>query len=517
MYTNRPSASPTAQNLPIDHAQDVAAGASDVRAPAAASASAVGASAATSGAAAAAPPATTRAALIAAVSASASGAAPEYIPPLYEEMLGIAAGYLEGDDQLTLRSMSPAVKVKTDQQIETLSMSPREAVAFFQDTAGLPNLKQLTINMKTINSSNVDVSDLDDFVDVLEHARYAPFELVLREKGLETSISADVLQRLSVLPLSGLTLHPTYNFDLARFAGLERAKFDLSISLDNVSGMRDFDVLVNLPSLTSLSMGDKVPSPTQAALLGSHPALTVLKTERRLIQPAELLPILSNRHLETLSVNWIAIESMEVIEALAGHPSITTLELGVIQKPALLSAIFQNPVIGSLQLTPYCLYPSVMHQIAEMPSLRTFTLTEGDASSPAPDAESLRALCTRPLASLSFEGVKLNEATIVIAAGAHAQSLTIQNNGGTSDQVHAQAGTLHQAAIAALVANPHVSSLSFKGHIVSGGAAQLAGAPGLKKLSIDIVSADETVESVQDAWQRVGKSLVDLTVSITAA
>lgn len=486
MNLDRPSASGTQSILNIDHQQDVAVAAASVGASAAASASAAAA------------PATTRDAL-AAASTSTSAPAEEYVAPFADDMLGIIAGYLPSEDQLALRRLNRVATAQTDRQMETLSLTTKGAIALFRDGANLSHLKRLSL-------SDFDAPTLAEFAEVLSTTKYLPFELVLTEEGWDQDgLETDTLRRLSTLPLSGLTLQPGHGFPLSRTSALAHTAFPVSLNLDHVSFIRDFDAVTRIHRLTSLSMENRFPSSVQdATALGSHGLLTAFKGGARLIQPDVLLPLLANPHLKTLSLTWILQRTDEVAEVLERHPSITSLEFAVIQHPALLAAILRNPIISSLKLTPYCLHPSEMHHIAEMPSLRNFTLLAGDERSPEPDTVSIEALCSKALDMLSFDEIKMSEATLGIAARAHATSLTLRNN----------KGTLDQAAIAALVANPHVTTFTFAGSIIAGGAAQLAAAPGLQTLSLEIVSAEETVESVQRVWRNAGRSLEHLNLTL---
>jgi hypothetical protein len=313
-------------------------------------------------------------------------------------------------------------------------------------------------------------------------------------------LRADVLQRVSTLPLSALTLQAEYHFELEATAGLVNAPFPISMHLDNVWRTRNFDTVTQIPSLTSLSMKADFRSIEDAMALGSHASLKAFQGGQ--IRAEHLLAVLANPRLETLSLDWISTETDEVKTALTSHPSITSLQLIDIGTAELLRAILRNPIIRTLTLSPYSIHPSMMHHISEMPSLRAFTLVAGDAHAPEVNAQTVRALCTTPLDTLNFEGARMNAASLAIAASAHARSLVLRDNAGTFDK----------EAITAMVANAHVTSLSFIGKIIPGGAAQLAAAPGLKKLSIDIESSEETAESVTRAWVNAGKALVDLTV-----
>ena len=494
MYANRPSVIPLAQNPASDHAQS-AAGAN-----ANAVAAAVGATAL---------PSTTLAALGAAASASAAVPAMEYVAPFADDMLGIIAGYLPSEDQLIFRMLNRAAKKETDRQIETLSMTPGEAMALITDTTRLSNLKRLTL-------SDCDPVGLPAFLDALSKTHYPPFELVLIEEENNPPFDLDVrqaklnaldtniLHRLSTMPLSGLTLQPNYTFDLRNTSGLAAAQYPISINLERVSNHKDFfPEVTQIASLTSLSVGKMFLFINDVTALGTHPSLTSFKTGEEVFTEY-LFAILANPRLTTLSLSRVVETSDDVGEAFRGHPSITSLQLLSIEKPALLRAIFANPLISSLSLSTRCLHASEMHHLAKMPSLRAFTLVEGDARSPEVDEESMVALSKKPLDTLRFEGARMSDDALAIAASAHASFLSFEHN----------RGMFNQTSITALVANPHVKSLHFSGNLASGGAAQLAAAPELEKLSLDIASAEETSESVQRAWQNAGKSLVDLTIIV---
>jgi len=446
----------------------------------------------------AAPSAVPVVALSSAASASVPSPTKAYNAPFANDMLGVVAGYLPSEDQLIFRQLNLAAKVATDQRIETLTLTQSDAIVLFTDATHLSNLKRLTI-------VDFDTAGLAAFVEVLSRARYAPFDLILTEGPLDT-FSPDVLKRIATLPLSGLTLNIGYEFQLHAASLLADATFPISMNLHKLGWAGTFDAVANLASLTSLSVQGSFLSDNDIAALRSHPSLKVFEGRRTPIPERHLLSLLANPRLKTLLLSWIISESDEVKEALMHHPAITSLQLLHIRKPALLTAVLCNPIIHSLQFSAHSLHASAMHRIAEMPSLRTFTLVQGDFVAKEPDAASMRALCAKPLETLSFEGAKMKEATLAIAASAHAASLSFRHIG----------GTFPQAAIAALVGNPYVTSLSFTGQIIPGGAAQLAAAPGLQKLSLALTSTEETVERVQRVWEEAGKSLVDLTLSFDA-
>jgi hypothetical protein len=483
---HRPNTNALPPDRIIDHAQAAATSAGGGTA-AFANASASPTSAAST------TPATTLAALNTGACASAQVPSKEYIAPLANDLLGVVAGYLPSEDQFTFRYLNLAAKVATDRQIEALTMRPREAAALLKEGAAWPNLKQLTLQ-------NYLFPELASFVEVLSNTRYAPFELVLQD-WMGDAFTADLLKHLATLHLSALTLYPSDSFPLDRLSVLAKAAFPISLNVERFLGERDFHAVPQLPSLTSLNVIG-IPSREDALALGSHPSLKSFRADW--ITSEYLLPILANPRLETLSLSSIAATSDEVNTAMTSHPSITSLELEEADdEVGLLTAILCNPIIRSLKLTPHSLSAPEMRHIAEMRSLHAFTL-HAIEEHPEPEVDAMRALCGRPLDTLRFDGPHLNQATFAIAAAAHATSLTFQNNLATFDQ----------AAVAALVANPHVTTLSFAGDIVSGGAVQLAAAPRLEKLSLDFVSAEETVESVQRAWVDAGKSLADLTVVV---
>ena len=413
-------------------------------------------------------------------------------------MLGVVAGYLPSEDQLTFRWLNLVAKRQTDREITTLSLTPKDAIALIQDAAGLPNLKRLTL-------IDYDIPGVERFVEALSNTRYAPFELVLR-KWVNPIFTADVLQRISTLRLSALKLYPGLGLPLERLSVLANADFSLSLSLGQIFNEQHFSVVTQLRSLTSLAMETGIQSIEDATALGSHCSLKAFTC--LWIESDHLLALLANPRLEALSLRGIVEVTDEVKAALMSHPSMTALRLEVIEDPGVLSAIARNPIIQSLTLSSYHLCASDMRQLAQMPSLRAFTIVEEYKQyNLEVDGEGLRVLCDKPLDRLSFERTWINSETYAIAASANATDLSFLGNKEPFDQ----------AAVAALVANPYVTTLSFVGDIVRGGAAQLAAAPGLEKLSIDFRSAEETVESVQGAWQNAGKSLADLTVVVRHA
>jgi len=468
-----------------------------------------------------APAVTTRAALsdAGAAAAGSAAAAAEWLAPLHADPLGIVAAYLPSEDQLHFRALSTVARIETDRKVETLTLSLRDAAVLFGNTTGFSHLQRLEIS-----DPDVTWEAFRTFADRLEATPHAPFELVL-----STSVQVglgNILDRLGKMKLSSLTLLKSA-ITRVEARGLAGANYPISIALGYASDPVRVSLIAHIPTLTSLSLNyDYHLSNEDALAVRSHGFLTGFKA--REISSAQLLNVLANPRMTSLRFEKIFGWNDEVGAALASHPGMTSLDPGYLVPAEQLRRILGATHIVSLKLDPIALRGSDRPQLGEMHSLRDFTLFR--SSNICVDSAHIADLCRKPLDSLRFDRAVMTPRALESAAGAHAQRLSFHHvstftpTRGTLAEIDfvfraegacgARRYVFTQAAVDAVVANRHVTSLSLLGGLVEGGAALLAAGPGLQQLSLTTSSASETVESVQRAWVAAGKSLVDLTVSI---
>ncbi|MGI4860571.1 MAG: hypothetical protein ACRYHA_27325 [Janthinobacterium lividum] len=403
--------------------------------------------------------------------------------------LSILSGYLEQQDRLTLRQVDAAARTAVDTLIHTLTLSGRQACATLNQPGALHNLK-------TLRLTNCQNADLVDLAEVLRSVPHPPFELVLaRDAG--THVTARGLQaiaaaRLSGLSLQGIPIPP----DAAQ--ALSHGGFPVSMALPHrADGMTDVDRISRIPTLTSLDGGGQPVSDTAIRALRSHAALRELGLAT--LTGRALRELAGGATLRALAVNAVRGDEAEAYAALAGNRVLTSLTIRRVTDARHVMALAANSTLSSLSLgVGHGLGPSV-RALAGMPSLTDLVLGPSGTGLTGADVQ---ALCTKPLQSLSFVGLRMDSSALAFAVTSRCRSLTVEFCG---------VFTGLQAVL--LAANPWLSSVCVTNGILHESAAlRLAGGPALKRLTMNFNSRtpDASGDRVKRAWVAAGKQLADI-------
>lgn len=403
--------------------------------------------------------------------------------------LSIMSGYLAQQDRLTLRQVNASVRTAVDTTIHTLTLSGREACETLRQPGALHHLKALRL-------TNCADADLVDLAAVLRAVPHRSFALVLlRDAGTHVTaqgLRAIAATRLCALSLQGIPIPP----DAAQ--ALSHGGFPVSITLPHrADGVTDVDRISRIPTLISLDGNGQPVSDTAIRALQSHPALKALGLAT--LTGRALRELAASATLRVLDVNVIHGDEAKAYAALAGNRVLTSLAIQRVTDARHITALAANPTLSSLSLgVGHGLGPAV-RALADMPSLTNLVL--GPSGTEITRAD-IQALCTKPLQSLSFVGLRMDASALASAATARCRSLTVEFCG---------AFTHLQAAL--LAANPWPSSVCItNGMLHEDAALTLAGGPALKRLTMNFDSRtpDASADRVKRAWVAAGKQLANI-------
>jgi hypothetical protein len=430
--------------------------------------------------------------------ASSLSAVPQHSTEVALGRPGVPAQRLLQSDQLVLREIGDPVQSAADLAVDSLNVTGEKACALLSQPGSFPTLNALYL-------TRCRDDDLIRLADVLQTAPRPGLSITL-DGNADVYVSvigfrAIAGTTLALLHIKGLPISP----DVAAALALSRSPVSISLPFQ-ADGITNVYKLTQINTLTSLDAGNHTVSAACIGPLSAHPSLTALRFN--MLPSVNIRAILASQPLRSFSVDSIMMGfEAEAFSAFADSRTLKSLTVGSVHDPEALVTLSRNTTLTSVDLRVHRSASVATHHLTKLPALDTLAISYVGITLMPDD---VRALCAKPLSSLSFSALRIDSAALELIVRAKAASLSVNSSG----------QLLTDTIVDALIANERISALTVLHRIIDERRAlRLITSPTLEKLTVEFESDARraSAEHFQRTWVAAGKSLDNLWLSVVQA